>query len=121
VYLSTSIDLEERPGAYLPDYDFDKAEKLLKDKYGAKYINGKDVLSHATYPNVFSEWKEFESVYGEVSKLRTNLFLVSIQQPKEGSRRTCYLRGEWREVGHARDRPFCGLGCQHSTKGIRSQ
>jgi len=103
--------VEGRPGTFLPDYDFGKAEKLLKDKYGAKYINEKDVLSHAMYPNVFSEWKEFESVYGEVSKLPTNLFLnpldegdeveidlnpgkrvniqlVSIQQPKEGSRRT---------------------------------
>jgi len=103
--------VEGRPGAFLPDYDFGKAEKLLKDKYGAKYINEKDVLSHALYPNVFSEWKEFESVYGEVSKLPTNLFLnpmdegdeveidlnpgkrvniqlVSIQHPKKGSRRT---------------------------------
>jgi len=75
--------VDGRPGASLPDYDFDEAEKLLKEKYGAKFVNEKDVLSHAMYPNVFSEWKEFEAVYGEVSKLPTDLFLNPLSEGDE--------------------------------------
>jgi len=74
--------VDGRPGASLPDYDFDQAEKLLKDKYGS-FITDKDVLSHALYPNVFSEWKEFESVYGKVSKLATDLFLSPMKEGDE--------------------------------------
>ena len=75
--------IEGRPGASLPDYDFDEAEVILKGKYGANFINEKDVLSHALYPNVFSDWKEFESVYGEVSKLPTDLFLNPMKEGDE--------------------------------------
>jgi len=75
--------IDGRPGASLPDYDFDEAEKLLKAKYGAKYIDEKDVLSHALYPSVFAEWKEFEAVYGEVSKLPTDLFLNPMKEGDE--------------------------------------
>lgn len=75
--------VDGRPGASLPDYDFDEAEKLLKEKYGAKFVDEKDVLSHAMYPNVFSEWKEFEAVYGEVSKLPTDLFLNPLSEGDE--------------------------------------
>jgi pyruvate carboxylase len=77
--------VDGRPGATLADYNFEEAEKLLKEKYGDKYINEKDVLSHALYPNVFSEWKEFESVYGEVSKLSTDLFLNPMSEGDEVS------------------------------------
>lgn len=75
--------LDGRPGASLPDYDFEEAEKLLKEKYGAKYIDDKDVLSHALYPNVFAEWKEFESVFGDVSRLPTDLFLNPMKEGDE--------------------------------------
>ena len=67
--------LDGRPGANLPDYNFDEASKLLKEKFGEKYISDKDVMSYALYPNVFTEWKEYESVFGEVTKLPTDLFL----------------------------------------------
>jgi len=75
--------IEGRPGASLPDYDFEEAETLLTEKYGAKYIDEKDVLSYALYPDVFKEWKDFESVYGEVSKLPTDLFLNPMKEGDE--------------------------------------
>ena len=104
--------VDGRPGEALADYNFDEATKLLTEKYGEKFINEKDVLSHALYPNVFTEWKEFEAVYGEVGNLPTDLFLnpmkegdevefeqspgkrviiklVSIQPPREDGSRTC--------------------------------
>merc|ERR1712205_64070 len=75
--------LDGRPGASLPDYDFEEATKELTEKYGAKFVDEKDVLSHALYPNVFLEWKEFEAVYGEVSKLPTDLFLNPLKEGDE--------------------------------------
>merc|ERR1719296_418399 len=75
--------IDGRPGASLPDYDFEEATELLNGKYGAKYIDEKDVLSHALYPNVFTEWKDFEAIYGEVSKLPTDLFLNPMKEGDE--------------------------------------
>lgn len=77
--------IDGRPGASLPDYDFEAAEKLLKEKFktGAKFIDDKDVLSHALYPDVFTQWKEFESIYGEVAKLPTDLFLNPMKEGDE--------------------------------------
>mmetsp|Transcript_30589 Transcript_30589/g.64716 ORF Transcript_30589/g.64716 Transcript_30589/m.64716 type:complete len:1244 (+) Transcript_30589:117-3848(+) len=75
--------VDGRPGATLPDYDFDKATKELTDKYGSMFVDEKDVLSHALYPSVFAEWKEFEAVYGEVSTLPTDLFLNPMQEGDE--------------------------------------
>jgi pyruvate carboxylase len=71
--------VEGRPGAFLADYDFDKERKALVEKYGEKNINEKDLLSYALYPKVFEEWKEFEAVYGDVSKLPTHVFLNPMQ------------------------------------------
>eukprot|EP00569_Conticribra_weissflogii_P007189 CAMPEP_0171351004 /NCGR_PEP_ID=MMETSP0878-20121228/37862_1 /TAXON_ID=67004 /ORGANISM="Thalassiosira weissflogii, Strain CCMP1336" /LENGTH=1237 /DNA_ID=CAMNT_0011856113 /DNA_START=103 /DNA_END=3816 /DNA_ORIENTATION=- len=75
--------INDRPGASLPDYNFDKSEKLLKEKYGQKYISEKDVLSYALYPNVFTEWKDYEAIYGEVSKLPTDIFLTPMEEGDE--------------------------------------
>jgi len=75
--------IDGRPGASLDDYDFDEAETLLKEKYGVKYINEKDVLSHALYPNVFADWKAFEKVYGSVGKLPSDLFLNPMSEGDE--------------------------------------
>ena len=75
--------VDGRPGASLPDYGFEEATKLLKEKFGSKFISDKDVLSYALYPDVFSEWKEYESVYGEVSKLPTDLFLNPMKEGDE--------------------------------------
>jgi pyruvate carboxylase len=75
--------LEGRPGASLKDYNFEEAESQLKNKYGEKNINFKDVLSHALYPQVFIDWKAFESVYGEVGNLPTHIFLNPMKQGDE--------------------------------------
>jgi len=66
---------EGRPGASLEAYDFDSATAMLTEKYGATNIREEDVLSHALYPKVFTDWKDFELVYGDVSALPTNMFL----------------------------------------------
>jgi pyruvate carboxylase len=74
--------IEGRPGASLKDYNFEEAEKLLKSKYG-EVITDKDVLSHALYPNVFIDWKNFEAVNGQVGSLPTHLFLNPLKEGDE--------------------------------------
>jgi len=71
-----------RPGASLEAYNFAEAEQTLKAKYGDD-ITDEDVLSHALYPKVFEDWKDFEKIYGEVAKLDTHLFLKPLQEGEE--------------------------------------
>ena len=73
--------VEGRPGASLKDYDFEAAEEKLKATYGD--IDEKDVLSHALYPQVFIDWKAFETIYGEIGRLPTHLFLNPMKEGDE--------------------------------------
>lgn len=66
---------EGRPGSELPSYDFESAEKNLKEAYGEKRITRKEVLSHALYPSVFKDYLAFEKMYGDCSRLPTHMFL----------------------------------------------
>lgn len=75
--------VEGRPGAFLKDYDFAAAESKLKSTFGESEIDGKDVLSNALYPDVFVDWKAFQSVYGEVGDLPTHLFLNPMKEGDE--------------------------------------
>jgi pyruvate carboxylase len=80
-----SRDLEPidgRPGASMPPYDFDAAKEQLIKIYGED-ITDKDVLSHALYPSVFENWREYEEIYGDVSQLPTNLFLKPLSPGDE--------------------------------------
>ena len=46
-------------------------------------MTNRDVLSHALYPKVFTDWQEFMSVYGEVGDLPTNIFLTPMKEGEE--------------------------------------
>mmetsp|Transcript_17 Transcript_17/g.30 ORF Transcript_17/g.30 Transcript_17/m.30 type:complete len:1213 (+) Transcript_17:326-3964(+) len=74
---------EGRPGAELPDYDFEASEHALKEAYGASRIGHKEVLSHALYPKVFKEWMAFEQQYGEIDLLPTHLFFRPLKVGEE--------------------------------------
>lgn len=65
--------MDGRPGATLPDYDFDKANVELAGRYGE--ISEKDSLSYALYPQVYEGWRDFQAVYGKVASLPTSVFL----------------------------------------------
>jgi pyruvate carboxylase len=67
--------VEGRPGASMPDYDFEAERKFLEEKYGPKNLSNKDILSYALYPSEFTEWKDFAANYGPVAKLPTGVFL----------------------------------------------
>lgn len=69
--------VDGRPGAFLKDYDFEEERRGLEKTYGeaeAK-VDEKSLLSYALYPDVYTQWKEYEAVYGDVDKLPTHLFL----------------------------------------------
>jgi pyruvate carboxylase len=66
--------VEGRPGAFIKDYDFDQEREALQAAYGHR-MSEKDLLSYALYPDVFKDWKEYETVYGDVDILPTHLFL----------------------------------------------
>jgi len=76
---------DARPGASLEPYDFGAAAANLREKYGARTISSKDVLSHALYPKVFVDWKDYELIYGEVENLPTHLFLKPMAEGQEVS------------------------------------
>lgn len=67
--------IEGRPGAVLAAYNFTKSYEQLCKKFGEDNVSEKDVLSDALYPQVFSDFKEYQALYGEVGKLPTNAFL----------------------------------------------
>ena len=67
--------VDGRPGQFLKEYDFDQEREALEKAYGKKQISEKDLLSYALYPNVFKDWKEYQSVYGDVDVLPTHVFL----------------------------------------------
>jgi len=75
--------VEGRPGAFLKDYDFDQERESLYAAYGKQSISEKDLLSYALYPNVFKDWKEYATVYGDLDILPTHLFLNPMKVGQE--------------------------------------
>lgn len=67
--------VDGRPGASLSEYDFEKELVYLTKRYGDNDIDDKELLSYALYPNVYVDWKDFHSTFGEVGALPTHLFL----------------------------------------------
>jgi len=70
-----------RPGATMPDFDFDKLEGELNEKYGS--VREEDVISAALYPQVFDEYMDFQDQYGPVTKLPTPSYFVSTDVDQE--------------------------------------
>ncbi|KAI9477979.1 MAG: pyruvate carboxylase [Benjaminiella poitrasii] len=66
--------LDGRPGASLPPLDLAELKAELSKKYGAS-IRDFDVISAALYPQVFADYRENVSQYGDLSVLPTRYFL----------------------------------------------
>ncbi|GBF90515.1 pyruvate carboxylase [Raphidocelis subcapitata] len=76
--------IEGRPGASLPPMNLDSLESRLREKYGARGITKRDVLSAAMYPKVFEEYMSHVMRYSNlVEKLPTRAFLVPMAEDEE--------------------------------------
>lgn len=68
-----------RPGELLPPEDFEKHEKYLKDKYGME-ASRKQSLSYALYPKVYEDYIKFESEYGDLSRMGSDIFFHGLYE-----------------------------------------
>lgn len=66
--------MDKRPGLYLESFDFAKAKKELKEKFGT--ITDTDLASYAMYPKVFEDYRKWIDQYGDLSVLPTRYFLA---------------------------------------------
>jgi pyruvate carboxylase len=71
-----------RPGAELPDTDFPKVERALRERYG-ETVREVDTLSYVMYPAVFDDWMKFTNRFGDVSVLPTHEFVSPMKIGQE--------------------------------------
>jgi pyruvate carboxylase len=68
-----------RPGEMLPNEDFDKIEKYLKEKY--RYNpSRKDAVSYALYPDVLDDYLKFVMEYGDFSRMGSDVFFHGLAE-----------------------------------------
>ncbi|MDO4975624.1 MAG: pyruvate carboxylase [Eubacteriales bacterium] len=77
-----------RPGALLPDVDFDKIEKHLRDNYynetmEDERIMEQKVLSYALYPHVYDDYCQHFEAYNDVSKLESHVYFYGLRPGEE--------------------------------------
>ncbi|XXQ36528.1 Pyruvate carboxylase [Plasmodiophora brassicae] len=75
---------KERPGKTLPPLDFADLRDRLEKKFSFP-IRECDILSAALYPQVFDEYGEFVTKYGDISVLPTPLVFAPVAVGKEVS------------------------------------
>ncbi|KAI9910795.1 hypothetical protein PsorP6_010692 [Peronosclerospora sorghi] len=80
-----------RPGAELEPYDFKAVEKQLKQQYGDDRIRDVGVISHAIYPEVFTDFTKFKDEYGSLHFLESRTFLTGLEVDTEAAVRKSTL------------------------------
>lgn len=71
--------IEGRPGELLPDEDFDKIEKYLKEKFELQ-ADKKDVLSYALYPDVFEGYIKYVNEFGDLRRMGSDVFFHGLAE-----------------------------------------
>ena len=71
--------IDIRPGELLKDEDFQGIKEKIKKKFGIKATN-KDVISYALYPEVYEEYLKFLQEFGNVSRIRSDVFLHGLSE-----------------------------------------
>ena len=68
-----------RPGALLPDEDFDAIRKEFIDEYDYK-LDDREVLSAALYPKVLREYMDFIRDYGDFMRMESHAFFFGLKK-----------------------------------------
>ncbi|MEA1995043.1 MAG: pyruvate carboxylase [Campylobacterota bacterium] len=82
--LKGETSTDERPGKFLPPFDFEGANKELKNKYKRDF-KFRELISCALYPSVFEDYMNFNDEYGDVTKLSTKDFFYPLKHNEETS------------------------------------
>ncbi len=77
--------IEGRPGATMEPFDFQTLRRELEEEHPHVTIRDVDVMSAALYRDVFREYREFRTEFGDVSVLPTRLFLAPMEIGEEMS------------------------------------
>lgn len=77
-----------RPGTLLPDVDFEKIEKHLRENYYMDTMENPEVmeqkaLSYALYPKVYEDYCEHFQAYNDVSKLESHVYFYGLRPGEE--------------------------------------
>lgn len=85
-----------RPGTSLPSVDFEEEAKILSERMGlpvfdswdtkkcvSDYLHHNDVISHALYPEVHRDFRQFLGKYSDLSCLPTPFFFAKMQVGEE--------------------------------------
>ena len=75
---------DQRPGATLPDVDFEAIEKELESKFKVKPSH-REVLSALLYPKVYDDFAAHTKTYGDTSVLPTPSFFFGMRPGEEFS------------------------------------
>lgn len=77
VILKNQTPLEERPGEYLDDVDFDQVREQLEETQTD--VSEQDVISSVLYPKVYEQYLQTYQQFGNVSLLDTPTFFFGMR------------------------------------------
>ncbi len=79
IVLKGTEPITVRPGALLPDEDFDAIRKDYKENY-AMDLSDRQVLSAALYPKVYKEYNDFQQEYGDFMRMESHAFFYGLKE-----------------------------------------
>ncbi len=76
-----------RPGALLPDEDFEAIKNHLKQKFGFETISedlmNQKAVSYALYPKVYEDYCEHFEAYNDVTRLESHVYFYGLRKGEE--------------------------------------
>ncbi|ADQ14637.1 pyruvate carboxylase [Halanaerobium hydrogeniformans] len=68
-----------RPGTLLEPFDYEEANKLLKEKYN-KDATQKELISYSLYPKVYQDYLDYVDQYGDLSHMGSDIYFHALAE-----------------------------------------